>query len=619
MGITLSKNAIGSDPSLVGTRSDPKDSYRAPSQWKTYDYVIVGGGTAGCVLASRLSENPNATVLLVEAGQSHKRTFFTKFPMGFAKLLKTKADWEYYSAPQENLNNRQVYMPRGKILGGTSSLNACIYHRCSPQDFNSWAANGAEGWSYDELHPYFMKSEGYAASASKPDVKLKDHGFNGPWKTSEPDVAPLHHVIMEACAVLGIPWSPDLNTPNGTLGASSFTAFIDTKGRRTSSATAYLTPDVLSRRNLTIIVKSRVDKILFDTNTSISRPRAIGVEFSQARNSPRYRVHARKEIIICAGAFNTPQVLLLSGIGPAADLEEKGIEVIKDLPAVGQNLFDHQSCGALCVRTKAAFSWDYLAKPLPGVFALVQWLLKHKGPLTSLPCQGGAFLRSDNPSISFESNKNEGDQDIQIADLTSGLKSPDIEFMWFPVLVVNNGFSAAPANMQGMTISALALKPESVGRVFLKTTSVWDKPIIHSNFFSSENDMKLIICATRLLLKLIKTEPLASIVESTPLPGKSYNFLWPGNVSDPDEITDEQLREWICKNTSPAYHPTSSARMGISEKSSVIDSKLCVHGVDGLRVVDASAFPTQVSGHPCAVVIAMAEKAADLIKAAAEA
>ncbi|KAF8516420.1 GMC oxidoreductase [Hysterangium stoloniferum] len=512
MGITLSKNAIGSDPSLVGTRSDPKDSYRAPSQWKTYDYVIVGGGTAGCVLASRLSENPNATVLLVEAGQSHKRTFFTKFPMGFAKLLKTKADWEYYSAPQENLNNRQVYMPRGKILGGTSSLNACIYHRCSPQGyFNSWAANGAEDY-------VVMKSEGYAASASKPDVKLKDHGFNGPWKTSEPDVAPLHHVIMEACAVLGIRWSPDLNTPNGTLGASSFTAFIDTKGRRSSSATAYLTPDVLSRRNLTIIVKSRVDMILFDTNTSISRPRAIGVEFSQARNSPRYRVHARNEIIICAGAFNTPQVLLLSGIGPAADLEEKGIEVIKNLPAVGQNLFDHQSCGALCVRTKAAFSWDYLAKPLPGVFAL-----------------GGAFFRSDNPSISFESNKNEGDQDIQIADLTSGPKSPDIEFMWFPVLVVNNGFSAAPANVQGMIISALALKPESAGRVFLKTTSVWDKPIIHSNFFSSENDMKLIIRATQLLLKLIKTEPLASIVESTPLPGKSYDFLWPGNVSDPDE------------------------------------------------------------------------------------
>ncbi|KAF8522632.1 hypothetical protein BU17DRAFT_64321 [Hysterangium stoloniferum] len=307
MGITLSKNTIGSDPSLVGTRSDPKDSYRAPSQWKTYDYVIVGGGTAGCVLASRLSENPNATVLLVEAGQSHKRTFFTKFPMGFAKLLKTKADWEYYS----------VYLEE--------------------PDFNSWAANGAEGWSYDELHPYFMKSEGYAASASKPDVKLKDHGFNGPWKTSEPDVASLYHVIMEACAVLGIPWSPDLNTPNGTLGASSFTAFIDTKGRH---------------------------------GTAISRPRAIGVEFSQARNSPRYRVHARKEIIICAGAFNTPQVLLLSGIGPAADLEEKGIEVIKDLPAVGQNLFNHQSCGALCVRTKAAGSWDYLAKPLPGVFAL---------------------------------------------------------------------------------------------------------------------------------------------------------------------------------------------------------------------------------------------------------
>ncbi|KAF8523365.1 GMC oxidoreductase-domain-containing protein [Hysterangium stoloniferum] len=427
MGITLSKNAIGSDPSLVGTRSDPKDSYRAPSQWKTYDYVIVGGGTAGCVLASRLSENPNATVLL----------------------------------------------------------------------------------------------------------------FNGPWKTSEPDVAPLHHVIMEACAVLGIRWSPDLNTPNGTLGASSFTAFIDTKGRRSSSATAYLTPDVLSRRNLTIIVKSRVDKILFDTNTSISRPRAIGVEFSQARNSPRYRVHARNEIIICAGAFNTPQVFLLSGIGPAADLEEKGIEVIKDLPAVGQNLFDHQSCGALCVRTKAAFSWDYLAKPLPGVFAL-----------------GGAFLRSDNPSISFESNKNEGDQDIQIADLTSGPKSPDIEFMWcmtlpelhsqnwhtdvilVPVLVVNNGFFSGSSKRAGHDNreSALALKPESAGRVFLKTTSVWDKPIIHSNFFSSENDMKLIIRATRLLLKLIKTEPLASIVESTPLPGKSYDFLWPGNVSDPDEV-----------------------------------------------------------------------------------
>ncbi|KAK0460401.1 GMC oxidoreductase [Desarmillaria tabescens] len=604
MGGFHSKNTTA-DLASVAFQVD-SDEYE---QWKSYDYVVVGGGTAGCVLASRLSEDPSTTVCLIEAGKTHESDFLTSIPLAFSKLFKTGVDWDYETVPQEALGSRRIYWPRGKILGGTSAINCLIYHRCAPEDFDEWQRLGAEGWSYKDLLPYFRKAETFNPDRRRPDVKISDHGVTGPWQTGPQHFppAPIHEVLVETCKALNIPFISDTSSESGTLGSTEFVSCTDKNGKRSSSATAYLPPSVLARPNLTVATHTMVEKVLLDTSATTT-PRAIGLELSSVPGGPYFRVRATREVVLCAGAVGTPQILMLSGVGPRDSLEKLDIPVIKDHPAVGQHLLDHPSCGTVLFRTKASnnLTWDYVGSPLVGAWALIRWLFTGKGPMSGVSFPGGAFVRSDDPSL-----RNTGSP---VRDNTSGPNAPDIEIIWMPLLVLEGGTKRPPKGVTGVSMGAMVMRPLSEGSISLKTASIWNKPLIDPKYLSNENDMNVLLRGVRLILRMARSEPFCSNIDWSKSDG-SMPWLYPGNA-DPDEISDEVLRAWISENGMGTWHPVSSARMGKDIASSVVDANLKVHGIDGLRVVDASVFPNQVSGHPCAVVIAVAEKAADIIKAA---
>ncbi|KAJ3538326.1 hypothetical protein NM688_g6537 [Phlebia brevispora] len=607
MGIFQSK-AILSDPLRFATEVSDATN---PSSYRKYDYVIIGGGTAGCVLASRLSEDAGVTVLLIEAGKSYDSDLLTRIPLAFTKVFKTATDWDFQTTPQAALNGREVYWPRGKILGGTSAINALIVHHCAPEDFDEWVRLGATGWDYESIRPYFTKSEGYSPSLLFPDIKVGDRGVQGPWRTGHGhEFAPVHKAVFEACKSLGMPYNPDFNTPNGTMGVSGFLGMVDEHGQRSSTATAYLSKDVLARPNLTVAISTMVEKILFDKTGD--QPRAVGVELSTSPTSPRYRVTATHEVILSAGAVCSPQILLVSGVGPAKELEILGIPVVKDLSEVGKNLSDHISCGPLNFPTKPGVTWDYLNGPLSGAMALFRWLVFGKGPMATLGTPAGAFVRSDDPNLPLRA-KDTALRDDTVKDLTSGPNAPDIEILWAPVLVLDHGLKAPPAGINVVFVKgAISLKPESTGAITLKSKSIWDKPVIDAGYFTSESDLNIVLRATRLCLQLARTEPLKSMLDLKD--GADPNsFFWPG-AADPDKISDAELKAWIRKHAVPPFHPISSNRIGTDSSSSVVDPDLRVHGITGLRVVDASVFPGQVSGHPCAVVVAVAERIADHIK-----
>ncbi|KAK0224315.1 GMC oxidoreductase [Armillaria fumosa] len=613
MGSSHSK-ATSANLGSVATEVNASASSGDANNWKSYDYVVVGGGTAGCVLASRLSENPDVTVLLVEAGKSHEGDLLTSIPLAFSKIFKTDVDWDYETTPQNALGQRAIYWPRGKILGGTSSINCSIYHRCARDDFDEWNRLGASGWSYKDLLPYFLKAESYTPDQRYPNVKVSDHGASGPWKTAPQHCPPaaIHDVLLQTCEGMKLPFISDTSSETGTLGSTEFLACIDQNGKRSSSATAYLTPAVLARPNLTVVTRVMVEKVLFDASAS-QKPRAIGVELSKSPDGSRFRVRASREVLLCAGAVGTPQILLLSGVGPRDDLQKLGISVIKDHPAVGRHLLDQPSCGTVLFRTKASqnLTWDYVGGPLAGAWALVKWLLSGKGPMAGVSFPGGIFVRSDDASLPFYSDPQSA---APVKDNTSGPTAPDLEIIWMPLLVLENGTKRPPSGVTGVSMGAMVMRPSSEGYISLKTASIWDKPNINPNYLADENDMNVLIRGVRLIFKMAHSEPFHSSIEWGK-PDPSMPWLYPGNT-DPDKISDQQLKEWITENGMATWHPTSSARMGRDVASSVVDADLKVHGIESLRVIDASVFPNQVSGHPCAVVVAVAEKAADMIQIA---
>ncbi|KAK0499204.1 GMC oxidoreductase [Armillaria luteobubalina] len=611
MGGAHSKNVTADLARIASQVDHSRPDPDGDKKWSSYDYVVVGGGTAGCVVASRLSEDPNATVCLIEAGKTHEAEFMTSIPLAFSKLFKTGVDWNYETTPQTALGGRSIYWPRGKILGGTSAINCLIYHRCAPEDFDEWQRLG-KGWSYKDLLPYFRKAERFNPDQRYPDVNITDHGVTGPWQTGPQRCppAPIHKVLVETCKTLNIPFISDTSSKSGTLGSTEFVSSTDKTGKRSSSATAYLSPSVLARPNLTVATQAMVEKILFDAPVAnVDVPRAIGVELSNSPGGPHFRARATREVVLCAGAVGTPQILMLSGVGPHDSLEKLGISVIKDHPAVGQHLLDHPSCGTVLFRTKASnnLTWDYVGAPLAGAWALIKWLFTGKGPMAGVSFPGGAFVRSDDPSLPFNT-------DAPVRDNTSGPNAPDLEIIWMPLLVLEGGTKRPPKGVTGVSMGAMVMRPLSEGSISLKTASIWDKPLINPNYLANENDMNVLLRGLRLILRMAHTEPFCSHIEWTK-PDGSMPWLYPGNA-DPDEISDEALKTWISENGMATWHPASSARMGTNIASSVVDANLKVHGIDGLRVVDASVFPNQVSGHACAVVIAVAEKAADVIKAA---
>lgn len=530
-----------------------------------FDYIIVGAGSAGCVLANRLSENPNNQVLLLEAGGKDKKLEI-HIPAAYSKLNRSEVDWAFETEPQAHVNQRRMFQPRGKALGGCSSTNAMAYIRGNALDYDDWAALGNKGWSYQEVLPYFRKSEH--------NEQLQDdyHGQGGLLNVTlaKSYKTPLADAFVKACQEEGIPANPDFNGKNQE-GTGLF-QFTIKNNQRWSTAKAFLKP-ALARENLHVMTHAHLSKVLFEGN------KAVGVSFLLGKKNPETRTaKARKEIILSAGAFASPQLLMLSGIGDADTLKARGIPVVKHLPGVGQNLQDHVFCSisSLC---KQKISANHTLKPLNQVKYLAQYMLFKKGPLTISPLEANAFLRSDEsqdrPNVQFHFAP------VHIGTYETDLYNPDT----YP-------------HTDGYTILPTLLRPKSKGYIALRSNNPLDAPIIQPNYLEAEEDRQVLLMAARKARKVLEAKAFD--------PYRLRNHF-PENLGD-----DEALLEHIRKTLETVYHPVGTCKMG-QDDMAVVDENLKVKGIKGLRVIDASIMPNIIMGNTNATSIMIGEKGADLI------
>jgi len=518
-----------------------------------YDYIIVGAGSAGCVLANRLTEDPTAKVLLLEAGGPDKKQEI-HMPAAFSKLFKTECDWAYYTAPEPRLNNRSLYWPRGKVLGGSSSLNAMIYIRGHRTDYDHWRDLGNSGWGYDDVLPYFKKSEDQERGPSE------YHGVGGPLHVSDlRSPNPLSQAFVEAGEQAGFKRNPDFNgAAQEGFGLYQVTQW---QGKRHSAAAAFLRP-AMTRSNLTVKTNVQVFDIIFEGN------RAALVSFEQGNGSTQER--AEREIILCAGAIGSPQLLMLSGVGPAQNLRSLDVPVQCDLPGVGANLQDHPSVGTVheCTQPVSLASAESLAN-------VARYILFKKGPLSSNVGEGGAFLTS-----------------------SLGGAVPDLQYHFGPGYYVEHGFQKIEGH--AYSFGPTLIHPQSRGRVSLRSSNPLDAPLIKANYFSEPRDLEAIVEG----LKIAREIGAARVFDK--YRGKE---LFPGS----DARSDDALRAHVRSFAETLYHPVGTCKMG-NDADAVVDPELRVRGLEGLRVVDASIMPTVIGGNTNAPTIMIAEKAADLIK-----
>ena len=432
--------------------------------------VIVGAGAAGCVLASKLSEDPFTSVLLLEAGGTNTSIFESKVPLMFPKLFHSKHDWDYITAEQPGLAHRRLYWPRGCMIGGSTSMNAMVYHHCSKSDFNEWATKyGCDGWAYDDIAPYFRCMEKHTPNPLRPAIDMAHRGSDGLWQTG---YAHLSEIVdkgfIPACKDAGIAANPDINTSGGTIGVTRTQTFIDSKGQRSSMATAFLTSDIMRRPNLYVATGAHVSKVLYDRLTSENEPTAIGVEFQSKRDGPRFQVHAKQEVLLCGGAINTPQTLMLSGIGHAAELGRHGIRVVRENDAVGHNLKDHLCSTGIMCKTRPGMSLDYLADTLKALPALVRWLLTGTGPLTSNAVEAVAFIRS----VEYKDGVSEAHAP---KDYGSGKVGPDLEILGAPLAYIHHGEELITEGSSAFSLAPCGLRPQSSGTITLQSANPFDK------------------------------------------------------------------------------------------------------------------------------------------------
>ncbi|KAE8354741.1 hypothetical protein BDV28DRAFT_146851 [Aspergillus coremiiformis] len=578
---------------------------------KGYDYVIIGSGAAGSVLASKLSDDPHVSVLLLEAGEDNTNITDSKMPFMFAKLFHSEHDWNYYTVEQPGLASRRLFWPRGRMIGGSTSMNAMIYHHTSKSDFDEWAhIHGCQGWSYDDLVPYFRRMERFTPNASRPPIELPHRGTAGDWHTGYTWFSEIGEKgFLPACQEVGIPRIDDINTPAGTLGVTQFQTFIDPNGVRASLATAYLSPEVRKRPNLFIATHAHVTKLLFDC-LSGDDPVVIGAELQTSRGGESFQVHAQREVILCGGAINTPQLLLLSGIGPEEELKRHGIPIIRVSDAVGKNLKDHLVSTPIICNAKSGTTLDYLRNG-PQTVPIARWKLFGNGPLSSNVGEAAAFIRSWEHHFPASSSQRNPPKDY-----TSGAIGPDMEILGTPLAYIHHADEAPIDGASVFSLHPTALRPQSKGTVTLQSRDAFDHPLIDPKYLSDaeDNDRAVLLAGIRVALRIMRSPSLQKYLEPVPVNDDPWSHWWPYSSSDIDRISDDDLLRWMKKKAFTLYHPVGTARMGTSPEASVVDLQCRVYGVKRLRVMDASVFPEQISGHPTAPIGAMAFKLSDMIK-----
>jgi choline dehydrogenase len=526
-----------------------------------YDYIIVGAGSAGCVLTSRLSENPDARVLLLEAGPPDTASEI-HIPATVNMLFKSAYDWDYETTPQDRAGGRSIYWPRGRVLGGSSSINAMIYIRGSRVDYDTWRDDyGCEGWGYTDLLPYFLRAESNSRGASA------YHGASGPLSVQDLRYkSDLTGAFVSAAKHCGQPVNDDFNGP--TQDGVGYYQVTQRGGRRWSAADAYLHP-AADRPNLTVQTDALVTGIVIEAG------RAIGVRY--LRRGVEETVMADSEVILSAGAIGSPQLLMLSGIGPAAHLRENHIPVLADSAGVGGNLSDHPAVTAMWGAPRSKSLWE-----VAGPRNLARWQMTHTGPLTSNIAEAGGFVRTD-----------------------PALPAPDIQWHVLPVPFVNGGLSD-PAS-RALSVLITLVQVGSRGRIRLRSSDPRHKPAIDPAYLSDTADFDPLVRAIGMAREFAAARPLSRIAKVELAPG-------------PQVQTETDLREWIRGDLNTLYDPVGTCAMGgdgrvaASKLTSVVDIQLRVRGVERLRVVDASVMPTVPRGNTSAPTIAIAERAADLIQ-----
>ncbi len=523
---------------------------------KEYDYIIVGAGSAGCTLANRLGADRNVRILVLEAGKPDNN-FLLKMPAGFANLGEKSAyNWHFETEPQAHCNNRRLYWPRGKTLGGSSSINAMVYIRGHASDYDHWRQLGNDGWSYAQVLPYFKRAQNQERGAS--DL----HGAGGPLNVANQiSPAPINTAFLHACQQAGHKLTDDFN--GREQDGVGYYQVTQKDGKRCSAAVAYLRP-AMARGNVTVATEAVTTKVLTE------KGRATGVTYRQGGKD--HTVRAGREVILCGGAVNSPQLLMLSGIGPADHLRQVGVPVVADVAGVGGNLQDHLDAATL-IRCKTRDTYDTANQLL----TLAKYLIATTGPGTSCIAESGGFLRT-----------------------RDGLSAPDIQLHFIPAFVVDHGRTKVKQN--GLTLHMCQLRPESRGTIRLKSADPLAHPAIDPNYLAEPRDLDVLVEATRMAREIFAQAAFNPYRGDEREPGANI-------TSKPD------VEAWIRNRAETIYHPVGTCKMGpATDANAVVDTHMRVRGVDGLRVVDASVMPTLIGGNTNAPTIMIAERTADMMQ-----